>query len=1768
MIRMVKRLLYIFYFILFAKFAQAACPQIYDYLGNLSSRPYFVSCTGAASYNMNFSSNSNWGAYTINWGDGTSDNIGGAYAANTLINHTYNSASPDTFLITLTIPSQNCTLTGVAVMEKPVNASIQIPIGGVTTACAPKALQFINSSTDVSETTVFTWNFGDGSPTQTFNYTNAGQTITHTYNKNTVNCQTAVTLNAKNYCTPAPTIANFNPIQIYDIDDAAITSSSLIKCWPDNVFTYTNTTNRNCVPQGNTFQRQEKWNLGNYWGLGHDSIIGWRPWPPTSPVAVAYPAVGNYTLQLLDSNLCGVDVQNLTVIIVNPPTSGLAAPPGPFCTGAAITFTNTSATGYSYKWNFGAGGGFVSKPFGPQTYTYNTAGTYTVSLIALVSGGGAACTDTEKVVVTILPRPVANFSATPNVGCNQITNATFTDNSTGAVAWNWNFGNGNTFNGLTPPAQNYNTTGNFVASLTVTAANTCTRSFTVPIIVYQKPIALFSPTVACEGSVTSFTDISTFAAGNPITSWNWDFGDASPTATTSTQNPSHTFATNNTFSVQLIVNTANCGDTIVQPIAVHLKPIANFSLTPLNGCPTLTVNFTNLSSNASSYNWNFGNGNNSALTDVTEIFTNTLAINKEYTVTLTSVTNLGCTDTKTATVNVFAKPSASFTVDAPAGCSPVIATFTNNSTGATSFQWYFGDSNSSTSVSSIVTHSYINSSLLIQTYTAQLIATNGNGCKDSTNITVTAYPRPTFNFTMIPSSGCTPLSINFPPVLGAVNYQWDFGDGSPLNMSANPTHVFTNTTTASKTYTVELIATNAFSCVDTAYGYPVVFPKPTSNFTMSPTTACSPVNASFNNTSSAATTYTWNYGDGSPISTFSNSPHTYTNTSLVSQTFTVELITGNAFSCTDTSYFYPVILPKPNAVFSNTPSSGCSPLLVNFNNSSTGATTYTWNFGDTTPTSNNINTTHNFTNTTLANLTRTVNLVIENSFNCTDTAYTTIIISPKPVSNFTMSPGTACAPVNASFNNTSSAATSYTWNYGDGSPASTLNNPPHTFTNTSLVSQTFTVELIASNAFSCTDTSYFYPVILPKPNAVFSNTPNSGCSPLLVSFNNSSTGATTYTWNYGDTTPTDNNINTTHSYTNTTLANLTRTVNLVIENSFSCKDTAYTAITISPKPNVSFTNSVNSGCSPTIVTFTNNTTGATSYTWNYSDGSATTHLLNTSHSFSTGLVTNQVYTVQLSANNAFDCKDSARVLITVSPKPSASFNYSPTAGCSPLPINYTNTSVGATTYTWSYGDGTSLSNNHSPSHTYTNSTSSNTTFVTQLVVENTFACKDTVKAFPQVFFRAIPDFTMDVNNGCSPVTVNFTNTSSQSFAYLWKLGNGSTSSETNITTIYYNNGATNLTYSCSLKAYTFNGCSDSITKTINVFNKPIANFNVDTPSCSPKILNFSNTSVGGASYLWNFGTTTSTSINATHQYINSTSATQTQTVQLIATSSNNCKDTIISPIYVHPKPEFMIVANPDNGCTPLSVNFPNIAGVKSYKWNFGNNIIDSVGNTSTIYKNFDDVDLTYTVQLIGTNVYGCKDTSTKTITVFPKPTAKFVANPNTVFIPGTPVNCTNLSADVSNFLWNFGDNTTSSEFEPSHFYTEPGEYQIYLIAISNRGCKDTFELSSKIIAILESDIDVPNAFTPNPNGGNGGFFDDKDTNNDVFHPVIKGVDKYELNIFSRWGELLFVSTDVKIGWDGYYKGKLCTQDVYIWKIDATTIDGKKLNKTGDLLLLR
>ncbi|HKK39944.1 MAG TPA: gliding motility-associated C-terminal domain-containing protein, partial [Cryomorphaceae bacterium] len=132
-----------------------------------------------------------------------------------------------------------------------------------------------------------------------------------------------------------------------------------------------------------------------------------------------------------------------------------------------------------------------------------------------------------------------------------------------------------------------------------------------------------------------------------------------------------------------------------------------------------------------------------------------------------------------------------------------------------------------------------------------------------------------------------------------------------------------------------------------------------------------------------------------------------------------------------------------------------------------------------------------------------------------------------------------------------------------------------------------------------------------------------------------------------------------------------------------------------------------------------------------------------------------------------------------------------------------------------------------------------------------------------------------------------------------------------------------------------------------------------------------------------------------------------------------------------------------------------------------------------------------------------------------------------------------------------------------------GWHPVTLIADNEFGCRDTFKVDQAVKGNVDTRIALPNAFTPNTSGPNGGYWTIDDMfNNDIFFPQYKGVEEFEMQIFNKWGELLFVSNEIRRGWDGYYRGEICQQDVYVWRVKVKFADGGELIDSGDVTLLR
>jgi len=1658
--------------------ANAQCPQIIDGNGNASAIPRWVHCNGTG-YTLFIQTTIATGSYTINWGDGTSS-TGASLVPPTTVSHTY-PATLRNYTITFSEPGKACVITGLLVIERPVNASITRPVGsgGATTICAPGSLDFINSSTDASVNTTFRWDFGDGSADVVKGANDSGVTTSHTYLRNTVNCNTIVTLEAENFCTTVPSFASVGPINIYDIDDAGITPTATVLCYPDTQVGFLNTSNLNCRPQGNTTQRFEYWNFGNYWG-GGDSLLGWLPFanPPSQTYQLKFPGKGTYTVTMVDSNLCGRDTTQQTIVIGDPPVALLTSDLDTVCAGNRIRFfNNTAGVANQSQWNFGDGVWRV-RNMNNQNRTFNTPGTYTIQLAVFNTNGSGSCTDTISKQIHVLPGPTSAFTLSPAQGCDSLL-VGITENSADAAKWLWNFGDGTTDTNSNPLNHFYDTIGNYNLSLTVTHSNGCTDSSTQVVNIFSSPIVDFTPKNVCEGVLASFTDNTVVPSGQALVSWAWSFGDG---GTSAIQNPFHTYAASGTYLLKLTASTANCASTDSFNIVVEPKPTADFSMSDTIGCSPLAVNFTNTSLISTNYIWDFGDGDTSHKTTPTHNFVNATAATVGYNVTLYANTAFGCSDTLQKSVQVYAVPNATFTSTAIPECGPSEVDFTNTSTGGISNYWDFDDGDTSTA--SNPSHTFQNKTLFIEVYTVKLIVTSSNGCTDTAFQNVVVYPEPIFTFQSIPDTGCSPLLVQFPSITGAVAYKWYFGDGDST-FGPSPSHVYTNSTTNNVLYTATLIATSSFGCSDTNLATILVHPNPTASFSVSDSVNCQPHAVSFTNVSTGAIAYKWNFGDGDT----SNSGnaivnHTFSHNQSSTQNYQVRLIAETQEGCFDTTVHQVSTFPKVIADYQPSDTAGCTPLSVTFNDNSMGGQFYTWTFGD----------------------------------------------------------------------NNSSAATS----------------PSHTYRNTTLVDEVLFPKLVVSSQFGCVDSLLDTIVVHPLPIAQFNHPIIRGCHELQVQFNNTSSIADTNSWDFGDGNILGSNNNTiNHTYTNTGTTSIFRDVKLNVETRFGCKDSADSRVEIYPEIISKFKQTDTVGCSPLAINFTDSAKGAQFYIWDFGDN-VNAGSKNTSHVFQNSLLKDTVYTVQQKVRSAFGCEDSSTIKIRVYPLPIASFNTTVLRGCQPLQVGFTNNSrINAKSY-WGFGDGdTSLSNGNT-THSFQHNDVVSKTFTAQLIVETNKGCRDTTSKQVEVYPKISADFTISDTSGCSEHDVVFTNASSGENQYDWNFGDGNTDRVGDPRNTFVNADTVNRQFTIRLKVSSVYGCEDSVFKTVTVFPQPKAIF-VATPANqkypNATVVYSNNSSAGPWNYSWDFGDGKTSAVKFPNDKLHETWG--EYKITLIA-SNPICADTVSQTIKIEPPRAVLDFDASGVGCSPLVVTVKNrsIFG-KQFIWNFGDGGISNVENPAPYIYNRPGV---YTISLtvIGEDNDVVLETKKDSVVVQAAARAFFDYRPNEVNVPNDPLILFNLSDDSDKWLWNLGDGTTYTDQNPEHTYQEAGIYTITLIADNEFGCADTFSVESAVTAISSGSLKFPTAFIPNIGGSSGGNYDPKTLDNSIFFPIFEGVVDYHLLIFNRWGEIVFESKDVLIGWDGYYRGTetMCAQDVYIWKVTGKYVNGKTFDEAGEVTLLK
>ena len=1526
---------------------------------------FFNTSTGAVSYLWNF-------------GDGNTSTVQDP-------SHTYTSFG--TYTVTLTATGANgCTntITQTVIFEKFVGASLSLNITEYS-GCAPHTLTtLVNGSVNAN---TYTWNFGDGSPPVV---TTSPVPPIHTY---TTGGTYTITLTAANSCNTA--IATISPIIIVAGPNANFNPSTTLGCAPQTV-TFANASTG--VQPANNYQ----WNMGN--GNTYNNVI--------NPPAQNYPTQGTYTVTLIAGSACGYDTVQRIIVVDSIPVVDLVVNPLEGCSPLTVTsVNNSSGNSLSYAWYIDGIYYSNAAQIPNQVFTApagNNPVTHTIQLT--VSNHCGSRTEIESIIVH--PAVNAIFTMSTDTVCLGAP-ITFTQSSTGdQLTYAWDFDDGSTAATAGPHTVTYAAPGTYSVSLTVTGF--CGTSTVVHnVVVLPFPIADFTPNVnaGCMPLTVSFTNNSTLGA----TSYNWNFGTGAVPATSTLYNPLPvTYNTAGTSTVTLTVNALGCVSTHTENISISPLPVPAFTLTPNNGCTPLNVSITNTSAVTAgdTYQWDLGNGNTSTLQNPpAQIYTAPGLADVVYTVELIVTTAAGCSATLTQTITVHPLPIADFTPLPDTVCANSPVAYLNNSTLGNTWQWSFGDAGTSTLMSP--SHTYTSQG----TYTAQLIAISAFGCRDTIthNIVVDSIPTANFNFTiecLTDTTHFTDLSTG-----GITDWNWNFGDASTSTLQ-DPDHLYA----AAGNFSVTLTVTNPAGCTHSSNQLVTVNTVPVAAFSTTSTCLNSP-SAFTDNTAGTPVAWTWDFGDGTPVSNLQNPTHTYAATG----TYTVQLIAFGGAGCSDTTTGTITVTPIPTADFTFT--NVCTNDTTFFLDASLGAPdTWSWNFGDASPINTNQNPFHIYTTAGTYNVTLTAGYAASG---CTHSFTQAVTAFPRTNPLFTANTPCLNAPTNF-VDQTTGTPNQWSWDFGDGSPLDNSQNPSHTYASAG----TFNIQLVTENAFGCIDTLNSAIDVFPLPVADYTFT--IACELHTTSFTDASTSAVQWLWNFDDGSPNDLNTSPAHIFTNSGSYN----VELVVTNVFGCTDTSIQAVTVNPNPVADFTSTIACHTYPNF--FTDNSTGAIQWDWEFGDGAPNDITQNPSHIYPNP----GTFNTELMVTNIFGCTDSITQITTVLLQPQSGFTNSTV--CAGASVQFTDTTTGApTTWSWDFGDGSPIDNSQNPIHAYTVGGTYNITLITG----NIAGCLDTAVIPVNVFTVPFPNFTSDTV--CLFGITHFTDLSTDPAAltnWFWDFGDGNNSFAQNPNYIYQAAGVYNVT----LLVTNINGCDSSITLPVTVNAVPVASFTSDT-ACVGSATTFTDLSSGNpTSWLWNFGdgNTSTVGPTVTHTYAGPGSYIVTL---FVSGGPGNCFDQTFATAFVSNSVQAGFIVS-DSACEKENIQFTDtsliIGGtITGWNWDFGDGTFSTLHNPVHQYNTAG----TYTVTLSINSSGGCTSTATTTIVISDKPNANFSA---TSPCQNMATQFTDLStgAVVTQWDWDFGDGGSDLVQNPAHTYATTGIFNTTLIVATANGCSDTITL--------------------------------------------------------------------------------------------------------------
>lgn len=616
-----------------------------------------------------------------------------------------------------------------------------------------------------------------------------------------------------------------------------------------------------------------------------------------------------------------------------------------------------------------------------------------------------------------------------------------------------------------------------------------------------------------------------------------------------------------------------------------------------------------------------------------------------------------------------------------------------------------------------------------------------------------------------------------------------------------------------------------------------------------------------------------------------------------------------------------------------------------------------------------------------------------------------------------------------------------------------------------------------------------------------------------------------------------------------------------VANYLGCVDTSNEVhLTIYPKPAVAFVSDSTSQCEGNNkFTFTNGSSleyGIMNYDWDF-NGEGKKVDLNPAFRFTSSGMKD----VKLLVETDRGCKDSVTKQVEVRISPTAGFSITNNDECFNdhlLQVNNSSTTgAGTLGYSWDFGDGLG-SNQTSPTHQY----SVHGTYDATLVVSAN-RCLDTMTLAYSLHPNPIANFTADQMELCiRAAQMELTDKSSIASGSIdqlsWNYGDGNSNLNASPTTHSYLSTGT---YTIELEATSDQSCKDTASLVVNVWHNPVANFNLPEDSfCfvghAVDMVNLSSIGVGNiASQTWDFGDGNSTTNRDPSAY--SYAAPGNYLIELEVVSSKDCRDTAQMIVTVLESP--VIAFQGGRVCLGEELEFENNSNITTgsiaeYNWRLGDGRRSSQQEPAYIYQQ----EGTYDVELWARTSDGCRDSLlvSGAAIVDPVPTADFTYEVLESWLNETDVEFSDRSLDADGIEWDFGSNRIETEPKVTISFTDTGSISIRLVATNALGCTDT--LVDDIFVYPTNEGMIVTAFSPNNDG----------INDEFGIAGLQYVESFELNIYNRWGAVVYNTTEITDHWDGRYGNHLAASGMYIFTIEYIDLSGNYHKENGMLRLIR